>query len=79
MIQELQVITEAQNDNQWLQNNYKKIQEEYPNKFVAVANKKIIATGEKIETVVKTVKERGINPAMILIEFVPEKGLILIL
>jgi len=79
MNQELQFIIEAQNDNQWLQSHYEEIQRQYPNKFIAIANKKIIAFGEKMEFVAKSVKEMGKDPAMILIEFIPEKGLILIL
>jgi orotate phosphoribosyltransferase-like protein len=79
MNQEVQFITEAQSDNQWLQSHYKEIQEEYPNKFVAIVNKKIITAGEKMENVVKDLKEIGKDPAMVLIEFIPEKGLILIL
>jgi hypothetical protein len=79
MNQEMQLITEAQNENQWLQSHYEEIQREYPNKFVAVASKRIIAAGEKMEDVAKSVKEMGKDPAMILIEFIPEKGLILIL
>ena len=79
MNQETQLIMEVQNDNQWLQKHYKEIQDKYPNKFVAVVDKTIIAAGEKIETVLKNVEEKGKNPAMVLIEFIPEKGLILIL
>ena len=79
MNQEVQLITETQNENQWLQSHYEEIQKRYPNKFVAIANKKIIAAGEKMEAVAKSVKEMGKDPAMILIEFIPERGLILIL
>lgn len=79
MNQEMQLITEAQNENQWLQSHYGEIQKQYPNKFVAVANKRVIAAGEKMEAVATSVKEMGKDPALILIEFIPEKGLILIL
>jgi len=79
MSEELQFMTEVQNDSQWLEDNYNKIQEKYPNKFVAIASQKIIASGDKVENVIKAVKETGRNPAMVLIEFIPEKGLILIL
>ena len=79
MNQEMQFITEVQNENQWLQSHYEEIQRKYPNKFVAVANRRIIATGEKMEAVAKSVREIGKDPALILIEFIPEKGLILIL
>jgi hypothetical protein len=79
MNQEMQLITEAQNEDHWLQSHYEEIQKEYPNKFVAVADKRIIAAGERMEAVAESVKEMGKDPALILIEFIPEKGLILIL
>lgn len=73
------MLRTVEKDNEWLQRNFGKIQEQHPNKFVAVSKKQVIADGESSEDVTKEVEKKGINPATILIEFIPEKGLILIL
>ncbi len=73
------MLRTVEKDNEWLQRNFGKIQEQHPNKFVAVSKRQVIADGESSEDVTKEVEKKGINPATILIEFIPEKGLILIL
>ena len=73
------MLRTVEKDNEWLQRNFGKIQEQHPNKFVAVSERQVIADGESSEDVTKEVEKKGINPATILIEFIPEKGLILIL
>lgn len=73
------MLRAVEEDNEWLQRNFGKIQEQHPNKFVAVSERQVIADGESSEDVTKEVEKKGINPATILIEFIPEKGLILIL
>lgn len=79
MKQELQMLTEMGTDNEWLQENYNEIQEEHEKQFVAISEKKVIASDKNIDKVVEKVKKIGKDPAFILIEFIPEKGVILIL
>ena len=79
MKQELQMLTKVETDNDWLQENYAKIQEKHEKEFVAVSDKEVIASDKNIEKVIEKVKKMGKNPAFVLIEFIPKKGLILIL
>ncbi len=79
MSQELELLADVESENKWFQNHYGQIQEQHPNQFVAVADQKVIAAGKKAEAVVEQVKKMGKDPAITLIEFVPKKGLIVIL
>lgn len=78
-MEEIAMLKTAEKDNEWLQRNFEKVQEEHPNKFVAVSQGRVIADGKDSEDVVKEVEGKGVDPATTLIEFIPEKGLILIL
>ncbi len=79
MSQELELLAGVESENRWFQSHYGQIQEEHPNQFVAIADQKVIAAGKKAEAVVEQVKKIGKDPAVTLIEFVPKKGLIVIL
>jgi hypothetical protein len=77
---ELQLITEFKNDSNWLHENYDTVREEYgKNKYVAIKNKKVIADSKDHETLIKELKRKKINPALILIEFIYDKGIKVVL
>lgn len=75
----LQLIEKIERDSKWLQSNYIKIQEKHENEFIAIEEGKIIAHANEFETVIKKLKAQGKNPAHILIEFVPKKGIRIII
>lgn len=72
---ELQLLNSFENSNKWFNLNYKKIQIEHPNEFVAVSSEKIIGSGKNVEGLVQVLNSKGIDTASVLIEFIPEKGL----
>jgi len=78
-MKEMAMLQTAEKDNEWLTRNFKKIQQEYPNKFIAISEKHIIAEGGDSEDVINEVKKKGKDSATVLIELIPEKGLLLIL
>ena len=78
-MEEMAMLQTAEKDNEWLTRNFKEIQEDHPNRFIAVSGGHIIAEGSDSEDVISEVKKKGKDPATILIEFIPEKGLLLIL
>ena len=78
-MEEMTMLQTAERDNEWLTRNFKKIQQEHTNSFIAVYEKYVIAEGRDSEDVINEVNEKGKDPATILIEFIPEKGLLLIL
>jgi len=78
-MEEMAALRTAERDNEWLQTNFEKVQKEHPNKFVAVSRGRVIVAGDSADDVVKKAEEKGVDSATTLIEFIPEKGLILIL
>lgn len=79
MNQELEIITKAQEDNNWLNSHFDEIQEKYEKKFIAVKDKKIIAEGSNFFKVLETLKNKKEDPALVTIEFIHEKGVTVIL
>ena len=78
-MEEMTMLETAEKDNEWMQKNFERIQKGYPNKFVAISERHVIAGGSNSEDVIKEVERQGRDPATTLIEFIPEKGLVLIL
>lgn len=76
---EMATLRAAEKDNRWIEKNFEKLQEEHPNRFVAVSRGRVLAEGKDSEKVVKQLERQGVEPATILVEFIPEKGLVLIL
>ena len=79
MDQELQMLERASIDNEWFQKNYEKLKTDFKNEFVAIKDKKIITHSKNFNTILKTLKEKGEDSAIVLIEFVTEKGIEVIL
>ena len=52
--------------------------EKYAGKFVARIREKIIAWGDTIEEVIGKVKDKGLDPREVVIDYVPEEEIILI-
>jgi len=75
---ELECAAKMKENNEWLQEKYEKLQEKYANKFIAIDNKEVVAIGNRPEELINRLKERNIGIESLLIEFIPEKGLILI-
>lgn len=77
--QELQILKEMKEDEEFLKENYSKLREKYPDKFIAIKKNKVIADGADIDTVKKKLEKKGEDPAITTIEFIHKKGTIVIL
>jgi len=75
----LKYINENNKATEFVEKNFKKFSERYEGKLIAVKNKKIIASSEDSEELVKKIKKSGHNPNWIYITSFPPKGLTLIL
>jgi ribosome biogenesis SPOUT family RNA methylase Rps3 len=73
------LISKMEEDSKWLALNYDKIKNKFMNRFIAVKNKKIIANNDNLGELFANLRSKDINPSFTLIEFVPEKDLMLIL
>jgi ABC-type enterochelin transport system ATPase subunit len=79
MQEELQLLMEMKRDEKFLKENISKLKEQYPDKFVAIKNGKVIADGTDMNIVQDKLKKIGEDPAIISIEFVHKKGTVIIL
>jgi 3-methyladenine DNA glycosylase Tag len=75
----LKYINENNKATEFVEKNFKKFSEQYEGKLIAVKNKKIIASSEESEELVKKIKKSGHNPNWTYITSFPPKGLTLIL
>ena len=74
-----QEINEFESDSRWFYENTDLLRKNNPGgKFVAINNKEVIASGEKIEIVVKQVEKEGKNPACVVIEYVYPEGIVVL-
>jgi hypothetical protein len=51
-------MVESAEDSKWLAKNYAKLARRYPDKFVAVFNKRVVASHEDISQLMKMVERR---------------------
>ena len=79
MTGEMQVLQQLEIDNNWFRNHYTDLQSKYKNQFIAVKDKSIIEHANSLEELLSKLSKRGIDASNILIEFILEKGKILIL
>lgn len=66
---ELQVLLDGQRDNEWLEENRPVLEEKYKDMYVAVKDCKVLASGRDVESVIKKVAQKGVDPALVLITF----------
>lgn len=75
VIKELKAGTK---DLEWFSNNFPDLKKKYPKKFVAIKDQNVIVAASKLETLIKTLKEKFGNPNDYLIDFVPDDKYILV-
>ncbi len=76
---ELQLLSMFESDNNWLNSHYEEMQEEHPNEYVAIFDKKIVGNNGLLQKLIEELQNKKLDLSFILIEFVPEKGLKIIL
>jgi len=76
---ELQLLKEMNVNEKFLKEKYSELREEFPDKFVALKDGKVIDNAPKIEILMKKLEDKGLNPSVISIEFIHKKGTMLIL
>ena len=73
-------LKQMEADSTWVANSTDKLKRQgYSDKFVAVDNKKVIASGKDLETLIKTLEKQGKNAAELVIEFIPKKEMLVVL
>ena len=65
-------------DLEWFSKNFSDLKKKYPKKFVAIKDQNVVITANKLETLIKLLKEKFGNPNDFLIDFVPDDKYILV-
>ena len=64
-------------DAEWFSKRYSNLKKEYPKKFVAIKDKKVVLVENKLEILIEKISKIG-NPNEFLIDFLPDEKFILV-
>ena len=76
---EYQELIQIQKDSDYLKKSYDTLKKQFSNQFVAIKEEDVIAHHPDMDTVLKMIRARKIDPATVLIEFLHPNDMILIL
>jgi len=66
----LQLLGSAEKDAKWLNNNYSKLLENYPDQFVAIHDGNFIDASKNFDDLISKIENKRFNPSNVLIEFI---------
>ena len=78
-MKEIKMFDIAEKNLEFFNENFKKFEEEYPNKFVAVSGSKVVAIENTPEKIFEELDAKNISRSKVLVEFIPIAGSILVL
>jgi len=65
-------------DSNFISEKSLELSQKYARKFVAIKDRQIIAIGNNFEILIEEVKQKGFNPAQVLIQYIPAKDEIIL-
>ena len=74
----IQEFNELEADSNFISERSLELSQKYARKFLAIKDKRIIAIGDNFENVLNEIKEKGIDASRVLIEYIPDKGEIIL-
>jgi hypothetical protein len=78
--QDLQLLKNFEEDSEWFHKNIERLRQyDLTERFVAIKNKKPIASDKNVDVLIDSLEKKGENPSMLFIEFVHPEGYTLIL
>ena len=69
----IQEFNELEADSNFISEKSLELSQKYARKFVAIKDRQIIAVGDEFEEALNEVKQKGIDPSSVLIEYIPDK------
>jgi hypothetical protein len=78
MEEELQLIKQMENNDSVIRNTYKALQQKYANEYIGIDEGKVIAHSKKLQELLDLLKNMKKDTAKILIQFIPDKGVIIL-
>ncbi|MDE1833620.1 MAG: hypothetical protein KGH58_04345 [Candidatus Micrarchaeota archaeon] len=78
MEMELQLIKNLEKSNKLINHKYADLQRRYGDQFIALDNGKVIAHDQKVEALRKSLEDKGLALATVIIEYIPKKGVMVL-
>jgi len=75
VLQEFKVL---ESGSSYITQNFARLQTAYPNKFIAIENNEVILSSEKVEELISALHSLKKELGKVLIEFIPQKGIIIL-
>jgi hypothetical protein len=72
----LEVLNQGTRDLQWFHQHKKELQEKYDEQFVAIKDRRILASCRTLPELIESLKKSKQNPANVLIEYVSKMVMI---
>ena len=72
------LIEQLDASHKFIDENFEKLQEKYPNEFIAVRGNKVLDHDKNDKILLKRLEEKGEDLVNILIWFIPEKGFVVL-
>ena len=69
---------ELESDSNFISEKVEEFSQRYAKKFIAVKDRQVVAVGDNFEMLIEEVKQRGFNPARVLIQYIPAKDEIIL-
>ena len=71
-------FNELEADSNFISEKSLEFSQKYARKFLVIKDQRIIAIGDNFEDVLNEIKEKGIDASRVLIEYIPDKGEIIL-
>jgi len=73
-VKAIQLLEQRDKSNEFINENYDELIKKFSNKFIAVKDQKVIASGKDFEKVIEQIKKKGLDPSLAIIRFIFKKG-----
>ncbi|MFH1182105.1 MAG: DUF5678 domain-containing protein [Candidatus Woesearchaeota archaeon] len=73
----INLLDKAMLDNSWFDANFNGLFKHYPDKFIAVCDRKVIDADDKIQVLIEKVKKKGLDPSEVAVKFVSKMKMVL--
>ena len=78
MSEELEILENFEKDNRFLAKQFGFLQEHYPDNYVVIDKEQVIEVDPDFTNLIVKLRAKGIDPGLVLIEFVPRAGSIIL-
>ena len=69
---------ELESDSNFISEKVEEFSQRYAKKFIAVKDRQVVAVGDNFEMLIEEVKQKGFDPAQVLVQYIPSKDEIIL-